>query len=277
MRKYNSVEELLLPFQFSFIINALIISLVISIPTALLSCYMILRRWSLMGDAIAHATLPGIAIAYFFKIHLIIGAFLSGMICTLVTEFLKENCRIKQDTIMGVIFSGMFGLGIVLYAKIRPGVHLDHILFGNILGISVDDIMLSTIVAIGVTVVIALKWRDLLLDSFDSIQARIVGLPVRLIRYGLLSMIALSIISALKAVGIILVMALLVTPGTIALLITQRFSTMLVVATLVAIFSSFSGVYLSFFLDSAPAPTIVLIMIMIFITVFAKNRIRIFQ
>ncbi len=230
-----------------------------------------------MGDAIAHATLPGIAIAYFFKIHLIIGAFLSGMICTLVTEFLKENCRIKQDTIMGVIFSGMFGLGIVLYAKIRPGVHLDHILFGNILGISVDDIMLSTIVAIGVTVVIALKWRDLLLDSFDSIQARIVGLPVRLIRYGLLSMIALSIISALKAVGIILVMALLVTPGTIALLITQRFSTMLVVATLVAIFSSFSGVYLSFFLDSAPAPTIVLIMIMIFITVFAKNRIRIFQ
>ena len=132
-----SMESLLLPFQFEFMRNALIISVLVAVPAALLSCFLVLKGWSLMGDAVSHAVLPGVVIAYMVKIPLGVGAFAAGMICALATGFLKENSRIKQDTVMGVVFSGMFGLGIVLYTKIQSDVHLDHILFGDMLGIGI--------------------------------------------------------------------------------------------------------------------------------------------
>ncbi|MEP1206250.1 MAG: metal ABC transporter permease [Rhizobiaceae bacterium] len=264
----NLFEELLLPFQFSFMVNALVISLIIAVPCALLSCFLVLKGWSLMGDAISHAVLPGIVLAYIINIPLVIGAFVAGMICALVTGYLNENSRVKQDTVMGVVFSGMFGLGIVMYTKIQSDVHLDHILFGNMLGVGVGDIITTGVIALVVVSIVAMKWRDLLLHSFDPAQAKVAGLPVRLIHYGLLCMLSLTIVSALKAVGIILTIALLIAPGAIAFLLTKRFETMLVIAVIVAAFSSFMGVYGSFFLDSAPAPTIVLLMTLIFIAAF---------
>ena len=264
----NLLQELLLPFQFSFMVNALIISLIIAVPCALLSCYLVLKGWSLMGDAVSHAVLPGVVVAYIINIPLVVGAFVAGMICALLTGYLNENSRVKQDTVMGVVFSGMFGLGIVMYTKIQSDVHLDHILFGNMLGVSVTDIIITAVIALGVVTVVALKWRDLLLHSFDPAQAKVAGLPVRLIHYGLLCMLSLTIVSALKAVGIILTIALLIAPGAIAFLMTKRFESMLVIAIIVAASSSFLGVYSSFFIDSAPAPTIVLLMTLVFIGAF---------
>jgi manganese/iron transport system permease protein len=264
-------ETLLMPFQFGFMVNALIISVLVAIPTALLSCFLVLKGWSLMGDAISHAILPGVVIAYIVGFPLAIGAFAAGMTCALATGFLKENSRIKQDTVMGVVFSGMFGLGIVLYVKIETELHLDHILFGDMLGIGWDDIVQTAIIGAITAGILALKWRDFLLHAFDPAQARAVGLRVRLLHYGLLCMISLTIVGALKAVGIILAIAMLIAPGAIAFILTRKFSTMLVLSVVIAVIASFLGVYLSFFIDSAPAPTIVLLMTMIFIAAFIHS------
>jgi manganese/iron transport system permease protein len=268
------IETLLQPFQFAFMQNALVISVLVAVPTALLSCYLVLKGWSLMGDAISHAVLPGVVIAYIVGLPLAVGAFVAGMGCALASGYLKENSRIKQDTVMGIVFSGMFGLGIVLYTKIETDVHLDHILFGDILGVGWRDILESGVIALLITGIIAVKWRDLLLHAFDPVQARVVGLPVRLLHYGLLAILSLAIVGALKAVGIILAIAMLVSPGAIAFLLTKKFSTMLLSATAIAVGCSLAGVYLSFFLDSAPAPTIVLLLTIAFVIAFLVSTRR---
>ena len=261
-------EHLILPFQLPYMVDALVISIILAIPCALLSCFLVLKGWSLMGDAVSHAVLPGVVIAYIINIPYIIGAFVAGMVCALLTGFLKNNSRVKQDTVMGVVFSGMFGLGLVLYTKIQSNVHLDHILFGNMLGVARQDIFTTLAIAVFVAFVIALKWRDLLLHSFDPAQAKVAGLPVNLIHYGLLIILSLTIVSALKAVGTILTIALLIAPGAIAFLLTRRFEKMVLLALAASLFSTFFGVYASFFIDSAPAPTIVLLMTVLFIAAF---------
>ncbi len=268
------VDVLLRPLEFEFMRLALVIGVLVAVPAALLSCFLVLKGWSLMGDAVAHAVLPGVVLAYILGIPLAAGAFAAGMTCALGTGFLKENSRIKQDTVMGIVFSGMFGLGIVLYTKIQTHVHLDHILFGDMLGVSWADIRQTAAIALLAVGVLLLKWRDLLLHAFDPTQARAVGLPVRLLHYGLLSVLSLTIVGALKAVGIILSIAMLIAPGAIALLATRRFGAMLAVATLVAVAASVLGVYLSFFLDSAPAPTIVLLLSLTFVVAFAVVTVR---
>ena len=265
------IEALFLPFQFSFMTKAFYIMLIISIPTAILSCYLVLKGWSLMGDAISHSVLPGVVIAYLLNIPLIIGAFCAGMICALATGFLSENSRIKQDTVMGIVFSGMFGIGIVLYTKITTDVHLDHILFGNMLGISKSNLWTSGLVSLSISLILIAKRKDLLLHSFDPIQAQAAGLPVKLIHYSLLAMISLTIVATLSAVGIILSIGLLIAPGAIAFLLTNRFEKMLIIAVIVTIISGFLGIYLSFFIDSAPAPTIILILTSFFIVAFIRQ------
>lgn len=262
------MEELLLPFQFSFMQNAFIITAIIAVPTALLSCFLVLKGWSLMGDAISHAVLPGVVLAYIINIPLIIGAFAAGMVCALATGFLAENSRIKQDTVMGVVFSGMFGFGIVIYTKIHTDMHLDHILFGNMLGISSDDILITGLISLIVAAIIILRQRDFLLHAFDPGQAKAAGLPVGVLHYGMLVILSLTIVATLKAVGIILAIGLLIAPGAIAFLLTKRFERMLVISTAVTLFSGFTGIYLSFYLDSAPAPTIILVLTAIFIASF---------
>ena len=265
------MEELLLPFQFPFMVNAFLITVMLAIPAALLSCFLVLKGWSLIGDAISHAVLPGVVLAYIAGLPLIIGAFAAGMTCALVTGYIDENSRVKRDTVMGVVFSGMFGLGIVLYTKIESDVHLDHILFGNMLGVGFTDLLTTGIIAILVTGLIAFFWRDLLLHAFDEQQARALGLNVAMLHFGLLAVISLTVVAALKAVGIILAIAFLVAPGAIAFLITRRFGAMLFVSMVIAVFSSITGVYASFFIDSAPAPTIVMIMTILFIAAFIRT------
>jgi len=268
------IDMLLEPFQFDFMVNALVISTLVAVPMALLSCFMVLKGWSLMGDAISHGVFPGVVIAYIVGFPYAIGAFAAGMFCAIATGYLTDNSRIKQDTVMGVVFSGMFGLGLVLYVKIQSDVHLDHILFGDMLGVSWGDIAQAAAIAVLTAGIIAIKWKDFLLHAFDPAQARAIGLRVNLLHYGLLALISLTIVGALQAVGIILSIAMLIAPGAIAFLLTRRFSAMLMLSLVTAMAGSFVGVYLSFFIDSAPAPTIVLLLSAVFVAAFIVSRLQ---
>ena len=259
------MEKLLEPFQFQFITDAMLVGGVVGAVCAVLSCFLVLKGWSLMGDAISHAVLPGIVIAYAVGAPLALGAFASGLLCAVATGYIKANSRVKEDTVMGVVFTGLFAFGLVIFTKIKTDLHLDHILFGNILGIEPRDLVESCAVA-GITLAIILaRRRDLLLFCFDPSHARAIGLPTSFLYYLLLSLLAATIVAALKAVGIILVIAMLVTPGCIAYLLTDRFSRMLWIATGSAVFSSLTGVYVSFFLNASTAACMVLVQALLFL------------
>lgn len=268
------LDQIFLPFQFNFMQNAFLIVPVVAVPTALLSCLLVLKGWALMGDAISHAILPGVVLAYILGLPLILGAFGAGMVTALATGYLTENSRVKQDTVMGVVFSGMFGLGIVIYTSISSNVHLDHILFGNMLGVSAADLRSAAWIGVPVSVLLLLKWKDLMVHAFDPAQARVVGLPVGWLHYGLLTVLSLTIVATMVATGLILAVGLLIAPGAIAFLVTRRFGAMLAIAVVVCILSMLAGVYASFFLDSAPAPTIILVLTAVFIVVFAGSSLR---
>jgi manganese/iron transport system permease protein len=264
----SAFEWITLPLSYPFMQRALIVSVLVGAVCAVLSCYLVLKGWSLMGDAISHAVLPGIVIAYVLGLPLAIGAFGAGLSCALLTGYLKEHSRVKEDTVMGIVFSGMFGLGLVIFTKVETDQHLNHILFGNVLGVTVRDLIETAIIAGGTLLVVLLKRRDLLLYCFDPNHARAIGLPVRMLHYGLLILLSLTIVSALKAVGIILVIAMLVAPGAIAYLLTDSFERMLVIAASVAIASSALGTIVSFHIDGATGACIVLIQFVVFVLAF---------
>lgn len=265
------MSDLLLPFQFPFMQNAFWAALILAPPTALLSCYLVLKGWSLMGDAIAHATLPGIVLAYIAGLPLLLGAFLAGVCSALAIGYLRDNSRIKQDTVMGIVFSGLFGFGMVLYTQIESDLHLDHILFGNILGINAADLAQVAAITALVLASLALTWRSLLLHAFDPASARALGLNVGLLHYGFLVLLSATIVATLKAVGLILAIGLMIAPGAIAYLLVRRFASMMLLATLVTWAAMLGGVYASFWLNSAPAPTIILMLSAMFLLAFARK------
>lgn len=259
------MSQLLEPFRYPFMVDAMIVGVAVGAVCAVLSCYLVLKGWSLMGDAISHAVLPGIVIAYAIGLPLAVGAFLSGLFCAVATGYIKANSRVKEDTVMGVVFTGLFAFGLVIFTKIKSDLHLDHILFGNILGLEPGDLR-NTLIVAGLTLAVVLVLRrDLLLFCFDPAQARTIGLPVKLLYYLLLSLLAVTIVVSLKAVGIILVIAMLVTPGCVAYLLSDRFGTMLVIAVATAAGSSLVGVYVSFFLNASTGACIVLVQALVFL------------
>ena len=264
----SAVEWITVPLSYPFMQRALIVSVLVGAVCAVLSCYLVLKGWSLMGDAISHAVLPGIVIAYVLGLPLAVGAFAAGLSCALLTGYLKEHSRVKEDTVMGIVFSGMFGFGLVIFTKVETDQHLNHILFGNVLGVTVRDLVETAIIAGGTLLVVLLKRRDFLLYCFDPNHARAVGLPVRALHYGLLILLSLTIVGALKAVGIILVIAMLVAPGAIAYLLTDSFERMLVIAAAAAIGSSALGTLVSFHIDGATGACIVLIQFLLFVLAF---------
>ncbi len=259
------MNELLEPLQYAFMRDALLVGAMIAAVCGALSCFLILKGWSLMGDAISHAVLPGIVIAYIIGIPLAIGAFIAGLTCAVGTGFIKQNSRIKEDTAMGVVFTGMFAVGLVLFSKTPSDIHLDHILVGNILGITRFQMWQSLSIGglvLGVT--LALR-RDLLLICFDPGQARVMALPERFLNYLLLVLLSLAIVASLQAVGIILVIAMLVTPGCIAHLWTDRFDRMLVIAVASALSSTVVGIFTSFYTSGSTAACIVLSQALLFV------------
>ena len=268
------LDVLLSPFSFTFMQQAFLIVLLVAIPTALLSCFLVLKGWSLMGDAISHSVLPGIVIAYVLAIPFALGAFGAGMFCALATGYLKENSRIKEDTIMGVVFSSMFAFGIVLMTKVHSNIHLDHILFGDPLGVSWRDIGEAGVITLAVIMFAIFKGKDLLVFIFDPKHAQAIGLPTKVLHYSLLALLSLTIVAALKAVGMILVISMLIAPGATAFMLTSRFQTMVGLALLISVTNAFFGMYLSFFIDSAPGPTIILLLTINFIGVFTYTTIK---
>jgi ABC-type Mn2+/Zn2+ transport system permease subunit len=263
------MQHLLEPFRYGFMVDAMIVGVAVGAVCAVLSCYLVLKGWSLMGDAISHAVLPGIVIAYAIGLPLAVGAFLSGLLCAVATGYIKANSRVKEDTVMGVVFTGLFAFGLVLFTKIKSDLHLDHILFGNILGLEAGDLR-NTLITSGLVLAVMLALRrDLLLFCFDPTHARAIGLRTQLLYYLLLSLLAVTIVVSLKAVGIILVIAMLITPGCVAYLLTDRFGRMLWIATATAVGSSLTGVYVSFFLNASTGACIVLVQALVFLVTLA--------
>ena len=268
------IETLLEPFQYGFMLQAFAIGALVATVGAVLSCFLVLRGWSLMGDAISHAVLPGIVLAYIAGVPLAVGAFGSGLFCAVSTGWIKRHSRIKEDTVMGVVFTGMFAFGLVLFSKTPSDLHLDHILFGNILGITPGQIRETTVLCLIVLGVILTLRRDLVLVCFDPSHARVLGLRVQALTYLLLILLSLAIVAAMKAVGLVLVIAMLITPGATALLLTQRFDRMVLIATVIAVSSALSGIYISFFADGSPAACIVLVQALVFVVTLTTRGLR---
>ncbi|MGX2949313.1 metal ABC transporter permease [Ursidibacter sp. B-7004-1] len=262
------------PLSYPFMQQALIVALVVGVVCATLSCYLVLKGWSLMGDAISHAVLPGIVIAYLLAIPLAIGAFVSGIFCAVAVGYLKENSRIKEDTVMGIVFSGMFAFGLVLFTKVQTDQHLMHILFGDLLGITAEEFRQSLWIAFSVLLVILIKRKDLLLYCFDPSHTRTVGLNNKVLHYGLLVLLALVIISAMQVVGVILVVAMLITPGITGYTLAKRFDRMLLIAVGTSLLSAFWGGVLSFHFNVATGPTIILLQAGCFLISFAISKLR---
>ncbi|HEV2555783.1 MAG TPA: metal ABC transporter permease [Bosea sp. (in: a-proteobacteria)] len=262
---------LIAPLSHEFMQRGLVVAVIVGVVCAVLSCFLILKGWSLMGDAVSHAVLPGIVLAQIAGLPLAAGAFVAGLSCSLAIGYLKENSRVKEDTVMGIVFSGMFALGLVMFVKVESDQHLLHVLFGNMLGVRWADIAETAAIAVPTVAIMLAKRRDFLLVSFDPAHARAIGLPVRWLNFGLLMLLALTIVAALKAVGIILVVAMLIAPGAIGFLTTRRFDAMLAVAVAVATVSSVIGTILSYHLDGATGPCIVVVQAVFFLTALAFN------
>ncbi|MCX2957499.1 metal ABC transporter permease [Serratia symbiotica] len=262
------------PFAYPFMQRAIIAAIATGVICAVLSCYLVLKGWSLMGDAISHAVLPGMVIAFVLSIPLAIGAFLSGIFCAVATGYLKEHSRVKEDTVMGIVFSGMFAFGLVLFSRIDTNQHLSHILFGDMLGITDDELKQTLLIAGATLVIMVLKCKDFMLYCFDPHHARVIGLPVKLLHYGLLCLLALTIVASLQAVGVILVIAMLIAPGIIAFMLCRSFDRMLIVATLVSVFSCVLGTLISFHIDGATGPGIVIVQAMLFVIALLYSKLQ---
>ncbi|WP_049750399.1 metal ABC transporter permease [Synechococcus sp. CC9311] len=249
-------------------VRALLISATVGAVCGLLSCYMTLKGWALMGDAVSHSVLPGVILAYAIGLPFSVGAFVFGVGSVAMIGFVKQKSRIKEDTVIGLVFTGFFALGLVLVSKTRSNIDLTHILFGNVLGISIADIQQTVLISALVTAVLLLFRRDLLLFCFDPTHARSIGINTGVLHYLLLSVLSLAAVAGLQTVGIILVVAMLVTPGATAYLLTDRFDRMSWLAIGSSILSSLLGVYTSYWTDSSPAGCIVLVQTGLFVMAF---------
>ena len=262
-------------FQFDFMQNALIAAMLIAPAAAMLSCFLVLKGWALMGDAASHATVPGVVVAWLLGWPYAVGGFLAAMACTVAVGFVSENSRVKTDTVMGVVFAGMFAAGIVLHTATGSGLHLDHILFGNMLGIEPAELWTAGAISVAVAGLLLIKWRDWLLAAFDPVQARASGLRTGVLHYGMLAMLSAMIVAMLSAIGLILAVGLLIAPGATAFLLTRRMGEMMAAAWVICLAAMAGGVALSFRLDSAPAPTIVLILTAMFLAALGWRQVRV--
>lgn len=256
------------PLQHDFMVRALLISTLVSCVCGLLSCFMTLKGWALMGDAVSHAVMPGVVIAYALNLPFAVGAFVFGVGSVAVIGYINQMTRIKEDTVIGLVFTGFFALGLTLISKVRSTIDLSHILFGNVLGISASDISQTVVISLLVLIVLTVFRRDLILFCFDPTHARSIGINTGVLHYLLLSVLSLAAVAGLQTVGIILVVAMLVTPGATAYLLTDRFDRMVWIAILSAVISSVLGIYWSYWMDASTAGCIVLVQTLLFVIAF---------
>lgn len=259
---------LLEPLQFDFMVRALAATVVAAVVCALLSCWLVLIGWSLMGDAVSHAVLPGVVLAYIVGAPFAIGALVFGFLAVALIGVVRDTSRVKEDAAIGIVFTTLFALGLVLVSVTPSQTDLGHIVFGNVLGIGTGDLI--QIVALGgvAATVLLVKRRDLTLFAFDPTHAHAIGLSPRVLGAVLLGVLALTSVVALQTVGVILVVAMLIIPGATAYLLTDRFSAMLVISPSIAASSAVAGIYVSYFLDVAPGGMVVLAQGLVFAVVF---------
>jgi len=263
------MDYLIVPLQYDFMLKAIIVSSLVGVVCALLSCFLVLKRWSLMGDAVSHSVLPGVVLAYVLGIPFSIGAFLFGLGSVLGIGFIKQKVRLKDDAVIGIVFTTLFALGLVLVSKVPSNIDLMHILFGYVLGISDGDAWQTAGIAlIVISLLIALR-RSLLLYAFDPSHAQAIRLNVSFYHYLLLVLLALTVVASVQTVGIILVIAMLITPGAIAHLLTDRFDRMLMIAAGVSVVSCIAGAYASYYFDVSTGGAMVLVLGIVFLLAFA--------
>ncbi|MGG3940733.1 metal ABC transporter permease [Peribacillus psychrosaccharolyticus] len=254
--------------QYGFLQKALLTSVMVGIICGIIGCFIILRGMALMGDAISHAVLPGVAISYMLGINFLIGAVLSGIITAIGIGFVSQNSRIKNDISIGIMFTAAFALGIILITLMKSSTDLYHILFGNVLAVRPSDMWITLGIGTFVLLSIFLLYKEFLVTSFDSTMAEVYGLPVRLIHYFLMTLLTLVTVASLQTVGIILVVAMLITPAATAYLLTDRLSTMLFLSAGIGTLASIAGLYFSFTYNLASGATIVLVATFFFLLAF---------
>lgn len=255
------IESLIAPLQYSFMQRSLLIAVLVGIVCSLVGTYLMVQRLALLGDAISHSVLPGLAIAFILGFNIYLGAFLAGVLSTLVIAWIKTRSPIKEDAAMGIVFSAFFALGITLMTIVQKDnkIDLSHFLFGNILGVTAQEVRETAIIAVFVLVVIVLLYKELLFYTFDTLGAEAIGLPVNVLNFGLMLLIALTVVASLKTVGVILVLALLITPGATAYLLVTRLHQVMILGAIIGVISSVSGMYLSYFYNLPSGPAIVLV------------------
>jgi manganese/iron transport system permease protein len=256
------------PFQYGFMQRALLTATLVGAVCGLLSSYVILKRWSLLGDAISHAVLPGVAIAYLLGWPFFVGAFITGALTSLGIGLIERNSRIKADAAMGLMFTAAFALGVVIISKITTSTHLMHILFGNVLAVRHSALLLTLFAGVLTLAVIVLFYKQLLIYVFDSVQARSLGLNTTAIHYGLILLLTLTIVASLETVGIILVVSMLITPGATAYLLVSRLPAMMLLSTLIGVASAVIGLYLAYQFNVASGGAIVLVVTGFFLLAF---------
>jgi manganese/iron transport system permease protein len=278
------LQELLTPFQYDYMLRAILVSALVGGACGFLSAFVTLKGWSLMGDALSHAVVPGVAIAYILGLPFAAGAFVAGLLAAATMAFVRAKSRIREDATIGVVFTAWFAVGLLLISLYPARVDLKTIILGNILGISDPDIAQVIVISAVSLLVVGLKWRDLMLYCFDPNQARALGLPAGMLHVILLTMLAATAIAALQAVGACLVVAMLVTPGATAYLLTDRFGRMLWISSALGVGSSLAGAYASYYFNGATGGCIVTLQTLVFLAAFvfapkhgmlaAKRRVR---
>ncbi len=263
------LDWLVQPFSYPFMQRGLVVALMVGILCAVIGCYVVLRSMAFLGDALAHAILPGVAVAYLVGGNLLVGALAAAVVVALGIAFISRGGTIKEDTAIGILFAAALSLGVALISSIRTyAVDLSHILFGNILGVSSADMLVVVVLSLVVLAVLVLLYRPFMIESFDPILAQTLRLPAGLLRSILLILLAVTIVISMQTVGIGLVAAMLVTPAAAAYLLTRRLPAMMLLSALFGALSSLVGLYASFYLNIASGAAIVLTATIIFLAAF---------
>jgi manganese/iron transport system permease protein len=261
-------ELLLQPFTYNYMVNAMWVSALVGGVCALLSAYLMLKGWSLIGDALSHSIVPGVAGAYMLGLPFSIGAFFSGGLAALAMLFLTQRTKLKEDAVIGLIFTAFFGLGLFMISLSPTSVNIQTIVMGNILAVTPEDTLQLVIIAVATLAVMAVIWKDLMVTFFDESHARSIGINPPLLRVVFFTLLAACTVAAMQTVGAFLVIAMVVTPGATAYLLTDRFSRLILIAMAVGALSSLVGAYLSFFLDGATGGVIVCLQTALFLLAF---------
>lgn len=255
------LQSLLEPLQYNFMQRSLVIAILVGLICAVVGSYLMVQRLALLGDAISHSVLPGLAIAFILGINIFVGAFVAGVLSTIAIAWIQTRSPIKEDAAMGIVFSCFFALGITLITIIQKDnkIDLNHFLFGNILGVTTAEVVNTAVISAIVLFVVRLLYKELLFYTFDPLGAAAAGLPVNWLNFGLMVLIALTVVASMKSVGVILVLALLITPSATAFLLVPRLHQMMILGAAIAIFASICGLYLSYFWNLPSGPGIVLV------------------